>query len=268
MIMIRNTVITITGAAALCVSLVMTGCRNKTAVSPDLLSAIHSRGEMIVAMEGTWAPWTYHDEKGKLTGFDVEVAELIAQKLGVKAVFAEGEWSGLFAGLDSGRYDAVVNGVEITDERSEKYDFSDPYGFIRTALIVRSDNSSIASFADLKGKKTANSISSTYMMLAESCGAETAGVETLDQTMDLVIAGRVDATLNADVSYADYKRVHPDAPLKVAALTENASSIAIPVRKGASTENFRAAVNKAIAELRAEGKLAGLSRKYFGCDIS
>ena len=71
-------------------------------------------------MEGTWAPWTYHDENDNLVGYDVEVATEIAKKLGVEPQFVEGEWDGLLAGLDAGRYDIMVNGVDITPERAEK----------------------------------------------------------------------------------------------------------------------------------------------------
>ena len=92
----------------------------------DLLSQIQERGEIIIAMEGTWAPWTYHDENDELVGFDVEVGQQIAEALGVEATFVEGEWDGLLAGLDAGRYDIMINGVDITEERSDAYDFSDP----------------------------------------------------------------------------------------------------------------------------------------------
>mgnify|MGYP000426511544 CR=1 FL=1 len=67
-------------------------------------------------MEGTWAPWTYHDENDNLVGYDVEVATEIAKKLGVEPQFVEGEWDGLLAGLDAGRYDIMVNGVDITPD--------------------------------------------------------------------------------------------------------------------------------------------------------
>lgn len=234
----------------------------------DALARIKAKGEVTVAMEGTWAPWTYHDESGKLVGYDTEVATKIAEKLGVKATFVEGEWDGLFAGLDTGRYDMVVNGVEETDEREEKYDFSEPYGYIHTALIVRSDNDTIKTFTDLKGKKTTNSISSTYMLLAEKYGATVSGVDSLDETLAMVLSGRADATLNAEVSYYDYLRVHPDARLKVVALTEDASEVCIPMKKGDDTESLRNAVDKAIEELRASGDLKALSEKYFGKDIS
>lgn len=234
----------------------------------DLLQQIQEKGTLTVAMEGTWAPWTYHDEEDQLVGFDVEVAQKIAEKLGVEVTFVEGEWDGLFAGLDSGRYDMVVNGVEITDERAEKYDFSEPYGYIRTALIVASDNEEIKTFEDLNGKTTTNSMASTYMTLAESYGATVTPVDSLDQTLDLVIAGRVDATLNAEVSFYDYMKVHPDAAVKVVALTEDASYVSIPMRKGEETASLRAAVDQAIKELKESGELSEISVKYFGTDIT
>lgn len=234
----------------------------------DLLARIQAKGEIVVATEGAWAPWTYHDENDELIGFDVEVAKLIAAKLGVTATFVECEWDSIFAGIDAERYDIAANGIEVTDERSEKYDFTTPYGYIRTALIVRGDNEEITSFEDLEGKRTANSIASTYMTLAESYGAEAVGVDTLDQTIEMVLYGRADATLNAEVSYYDYLRVHPDANLKVVALTDEASLVSIPVRKGEDNATLLAAINQAIAELAESGELAAVSEKYFGSDIT
>lgn len=236
--------------------------------SDDLLKTIQERGTMIVGLEGDWAPWSYVDENDELTGYDVEVAKAIADKLGVEIQIVPGEWDGLFAGMDAGRYDMVVNGVEVTEERADKYDFSTPYAYIRTALIVKGDNDSIKTFEDLKGKKTANSIASTYMNLAESYGATCYGVSTLDETLTMVLQGRVDATLNAIVSFTDYMAQHPDSNLKVVATTEDASNVAIPMRKGDETASLREAVNKAIDELREDGTLSELSIRFFGEDIS
>ena len=234
----------------------------------DQLAAIKAKGEIVVATEGAWAPWTYHDEQGNLVGFDVEVAKAIADKLGVTATFAETEWDGIFAGLDAGRYDIAANGVEVTDERAEKYNFTTPYGYIRTALIVRGDNDDITSFEDLAGKHTANSIASTYMTLAESYGATAVGVDTLDQTIQMVLSGRADATLNAEVSFYDYMAVHPDANIKVVALTDDASRVSIPVRKDEKSASLLEAINQAIAELDEEGELSRISEKYCGKDIT
>lgn len=204
----------------------------------DQLARILEKGEIVVAMEGTWSPWTYHDESDALVGYDVEVAGLIGEKLGVKVTFVEGEWDGLFAGLDAGRYDLVVNGVEVTPEREEKYDFTDPYAFIRTAIVVDGENEEIRSFEDLKGKRTANTISSTYAELAEGYGAVVTGVDDLNQTFELLLSGRIDATLNAELTYYDYMKAHPDRNLKIAALTEEASLVVIPVRKGRTPGAF------------------------------
>lgn len=234
----------------------------------DLLAQIQERGEIVVAMEGTWAPWTYHNENDALVGYDVEVAQLIAEELGVEVNFVEGEWDGLLAGLDAGRYDIMVNGVDITEERSEKYDFSAPYAFNRTAVIVNGDNEEIQTLEDLEGKNTANTISSTYATLAESYGANVTGVDDLNQTFELLLSGRIDATLNAEVTYYDYMKAHPDANVKIAALTEDASQVAIPMRKGEETASLREAINQALAELQESGALSELSEKYFGTDIS
>ncbi len=252
---------------ALFAVLTVTSCSKKES-GGDFLSQIQQKGKIVVAMEGTWAPWTYHDESGALVGFDKEVADAIAAKLGVKAEFVEGEWDGLFAGLDARRYDMIVNGVEYTAERAEKYNFTEPYGYIHTALIVRTGDDRIKTFEDLKGMTTTNSIGSTYMELAEQYGAKVLGVDSLEQTLEMVLSGRADATLNADVSFYDYMSVHPEAQLTVVALTEDASDVVIPVRKGIENDTFKAAVDKAIRELKADGTIGKISVKYFGSDIS
>ena len=234
----------------------------------DQLAAIQTNGKLVVALEGAWQPWSYHDESDTLVGYDVEVSRAIAEKLGVEPEYVESDWDSLFAGLDAGRFDIVCNGVEVTDERAKTYDFTTPYGYIHTALAVRKDNEDIKSFEDLKGKTTANSLASTYMELAESYGATVQGIDTLEETIQLLTAGRIDATLNADVSFYDYLNVHPDADFKLVAQTEDASHVAIPVRKGDDCASLLEAINTAIEELRADGTLKALGEKYFGQDIS
>ena len=234
----------------------------------DQLAAIQTNGKLVVALEGAWQPWSYHDESDTLVGYDVEVSRAIAEKLGVEPEYVESDWDSLFAGLDAGRFDIVCNGVEVTDERAKTYDFTTPYGYIHTALAVRKDNEDIKSFEDLKGKTTANSLASTYMELAESYGATVQGIDTLEETIQLLTAGRIDATLNADVSFYDYLNVHPDADFKLVAQTEDASHVAIPMRKGDDSASLLEAINTAIEELRADGTLKALGEKYFGQDIS
>ena len=250
-------------------ALALTGCSGgKQASEKDHLARIQESGQIIVAMEGTWAPWTYHDDSGELVGYDVEVAKALAEKLGVTVKFVEGEWDGLLAGLDDGRYDIMVNGVGITPTRQEKYDFSTPYAYNRTAVIVRGDYEEIHSMKDLAGKRTANTISSTYAALAESYGASVTGVDDLNQTIELLTSGRIDATLNAEVVFADYQSVHPETDIKVAAYADEVEQVAIPVPKGEDSASLLEAINKALAEMDADGTLTALSEKYFGIDIS
>jgi len=279
----RRTFISLMSVMAAAGVLSLSGCSssNNTAASTagtaassaasaggDLLSTIQNRGTLIVALEGAWQPWSFHDVDDTLVGYDVEVSRAIAEKLGVEPEYVESDWDSLFAGMDAGRYDMVCNGVEVTEERSKTYDFTTPYGYIHTALAVKKDNDSITSFEDLDGKTTANSLASTYMELAESYGATVQGIDTLEETIQLLTAGRIDATLNADVSFYDYLNVHPDADFKLVAFTEEASHVAIPLRKGDETATLLEAINNAIEELRADGTLSELGEKYFGQDIS
>ena len=251
-------------------SILLTGCGagKTTSTSNDQLATIKANGKIVIAMEGQWAPWTYHDETGELVGFDTEVGKAIADKLGVEAEFIEGDWDGLFTGLDTGRYDMIINGVEITDERADKYDFTTPYAFIRTAIVTAEDYNDINSFEDLNGKQTSNSLGSTYADLATEYGATVQNVSTLSETIDMVLSGRVDATLNAEVSFYDYLSEHPDAPIKIVALTNDASYVSIPLRKGEESASLQEAINKAIIELEEDGTLSALSIKYFGSDIT
>ena len=233
----------------------------------DLLSQIQARGELIVATEGTWAPFTYHDENDELVGYDVEVAKLVAEQLGVTATFVEGEFDGLLAGVDGGRYDLVANGVNVTPERAEAYSFSDPYLYDSTVVIVRDDYDEIQSMEDLAGKTTANTITSTYAQLAEQYGATTQGVDDFAQTIELLEAGRIDATLNSSVTFSYFLSQQPDAGVKVA-VSDAPQELALAMSHSDDAATLVEAVNQALTDLRESGKLSELSEKYFGADLT
>lgn len=263
-------------AAVIAAMLGMSGCSKEepaqaqtqaSSASQDLLDQIRAKGEIVIATEGTWSPWTFHDKEGKLTGYDIEVGRLIAQKLGVKPQFVEGKWDGLLAGISAGRYDIMINGVDMTPERQKAYRFTDPYAYNRTVVMVSAQNDSIKSMQDLKGKVTANTISSTYAEIAEKYGAKVDGVDDLNQTFELLLSGRIDATLNAEVVYYDYMKVHPQAAIKIAAIDEQVTSVGIPLKKE-GTEKLQIELNKILSDLRNSGELTKLSNQFFGTDIS
>ncbi|WLS03339.1 amino acid ABC transporter substrate-binding protein [Shinella oryzae] len=230
------------------------------------LAAIQSAGTLKIGTEGTYAPFTYHDTDGKLVGFDVEIGEAIAKKLGVKAEFLEGKWDGLIAGLDANRYDAVINQVGITEARKQKYDFSKPYIASKAVLIVRGDDDSIKGFADLKGKKSAQSLTSNFGKIAEGAGAELVGTDGFDQSIQLVLTGRADATINDSLSFLDFKKHKPDANVKVVAEQADADYSGVIIRKG--EPELLEAINKALADIKADGTYKTISDKYFGQDVS
>ena len=249
------TVLLVTAACAAC------------AEEGDLLAKIQARGTLIIATEGNWDPWTYHDENDQLVGLDVEIGTLIAHGLGVEPEFAEAAWDSLLAGVDTGRFDIVCNGVGYTEERAEKYTFSTPYVYTHKVLVVRGDNEEIKTVEDLKGKTTANSASSTYAALAEAYGANVTYIDTLGETIELLIQGRADATINAQVSIESYLREHPDANIKIVQVLPG-DPVVYPVRKSADTETLIVAINEILEQARQDGTLAAISEKYFGLDLT
>ena len=232
------------------------------------LSDVQDSGTLTVGTEGTYRPFTFHDASGDLTGYDVEIIQAVADKLGVEAKFEETQWDAIFAGLDAGRFDLIANQVSITDERIAKYDFSEPYTVSPGVVIVAADNSDITSLADLDGKTTAQSLSSNWYTLAEDNGATVESVEGWAQSIALLEQGRIDATLNDKLTYLDYVTSKPEAAskLKVAAETDDPSTNAFVVAKGSTS--LVDAINDALAELREDGTLAEISEKYFGEDVS
>ncbi|WP_258002139.1 amino acid ABC transporter substrate-binding protein [Burkholderia sp. WAC0059] len=239
-----------------------------SAFAADDLAQIHSSGVFRIGTEGTYAPFTYHDASGQLTGFDVDIGRAIAQRLGVKAEFVEGKWDGLIAGLDVNRYDAVINEVSITDARKAKYDFSDPYITAHAALIVRSDNTTIKSFDDLKGKKAAETLTSDFGQIARSHGADVVAVQGFNEAIGLLTSGRVDATVNDSLSFLDFTKHRPDAKVKIAAVDagDNSEKSGVLIRKG--NPDLQAAIDKALADIKADGTYGKISYKYFGKDVS
>ena len=232
----------------------------------DLLDEILERGYIVVGTEGTYSPNSYHTEDGDLVGFDVEVAAAVAKHLGVDVQYLETEWASIFAALDAGQIDTVINEVGYTEERAEKYDFSNPYAFVQGGILVKSDNDDIHSFEDLAGKVAANESTSTWGATALEYGAELDPVNAMAQSISEVLNGRADCTLNYVTAFADYMREHPEEEVKVACTTDPEPSSYIPVRKG--EERLVEAINKALDETLASGELKEISEKYFGVDVT
>jgi L-cystine transport system substrate-binding protein len=243
------------------------GSASAGTASGSALEQVKDAGVLTVGTEGTYKPFSFHQNgAGKLTGFDVEIITAVADKLGVKPKFEETQWDAIFAGLEAGRFDVIANQVTINDERKAKYDFSDPYTVSRGVIVTRADNQGIDSFADLKGKTTAQSLTSNWYQLAKDSGAQVEAVEGWAQSVTLLEQGRVDATVNDKLTYLDYQATSPNDKIKVAAETPETSESALAFRKGST--DLVDAVDAALGDLRADGTLAKISDKYFGEDVT
>jgi cystine transport system substrate-binding protein len=261
-------------AAAL--TLALAGCSSSSpageggsseSAASSSLQEIQDSGVLTVGTEGTYQPFSFHEGgSGELTGYDVEVITAVAEKMGVEAEFEETQWDAIFAGLEAGRFDVIANQVSITDERKAAYDFSEPYTVSSGVIVTTADNTEITSFEDLSGKTTAQSLTSNWYELATESGANVEPVEGWAQSVTLLEQGRVDATINDELTYLDYQKTNNNEGIKIAATTEEQSQSAVAVRKG-STELVDA-IDTALAELRADGTLAEISEKYFGTDVS
>ncbi|WP_462413024.1 amino acid ABC transporter substrate-binding protein [Neobacillus sp. Marseille-QA0830] len=257
---------------ALLFALTLSACGNKdskkgsTSEKQSHYDQIKDKGEITIGTEGTYAPFTFHDDSGKLTGFDVEIAKEVFKRLGIKPVFVETKWDGMIAGLDSKRYDMVANEVAVRPERLEKYDMSDPYIVSKAVLIVSENNNDIKTLDDLKGKKVGQSLDSNYRKIAEEHGATNTVVDGFNQAIDLITSGRIDATLNDSLSYLDLKKQRPELPIKVAYDKIESTNNAFLFRKG--EDELAKAVNGALADMKKDGTYLKISNKYFNEDVS
>ncbi|MGI8315314.1 amino acid ABC transporter substrate-binding protein [Halobacillus mangrovi] len=237
-----------------------------TKSSDNLLEDIKANGELLIGTEGTYPPYTFHNEQDELTGFDVEIAREVAKRLGVEPVFKETKWDSMFAGLNSERFDMVANQVGITPERQEKYSFSEPYIQSSAVIVTHKDNKSITSFKDLSGVKTAQSMTSNFAKIAKENGADITSVEGFNESMQLLSSKRVEATVNDRLSVLDFKQQRPDAPVKIAARQDEASKSGLLFRQG--NDELVEAVNQALNEMKEDGTYMEISEKWFGEDVS
>jgi ABC-type amino acid transport substrate-binding protein len=251
-------------AVLLLAALLLTACGSSDTKSTD---PIKSAGVLRVGTEGVYAPYSFHDpsQGGQLAGYDVDVAKAVADKLGVRIEFVETSWDSIFAALEADRFDIVANEVTITDDRKAKYDLSTPYSIAQGVIVTRSDDNSIHSLADLKGKRAAESPTSNWAQTAREAGAQIESVDGFTQAISVLNDGRVDVVINDSITVLAYQAQHPEAKIKVAATIDEHPEQAFAARKDSG---LLPELNKALDELRADGTLTKISDKYLDVDLS
>ena len=233
-----------------------------------LLKDIKERGYIIVGTEGTWSPYTFHDADDNLVGYDVEVAKYIADYIGVDIQYSETVWSSMFASLDAGQIDVVINGVSYNEERAEKYDFSIPYNYSQHAYLTLADRDDLNTLEDAAGRTAANDPTSSIGKYAEDNGAILDEVGEAAQAVSEVKNGRADLTFGTVVGFEDYLTQHPEdrEVFKIVVTSDPEPNAYIPVVKG--NEQLVELINEALQAAADDGTLSELALKYFGVDTT
>ncbi|GGM37815.1 L-cystine-binding protein TcyA [Paraliobacillus quinghaiensis] len=242
-------------------ALLIVGCG-----STNLYDEVMEEGVLTVGTEGTYAPFTFHNNAGELTGYDVEVIREVADRMGVEVDFMETQWDSMFAGLNSERFDLIANQVGINEDRLENYDFSNPYTYSSAVVVAPAENEDINSFEDLEGKSSAQSLTSNFGDIARENGAEIVSVEGLAQSIELIKQNRADVTVNDKLAVLDYLNQQGDEDVQIVAEEDNVSETAFAFNKG--NEELVDAVNEQLKAMREDGTLAEISESWFGEDVS
>ncbi|MBF0708106.1 transporter substrate-binding domain-containing protein [Alkalihalobacillus hwajinpoensis] len=239
---------------------------------PTAWEEIQEEGKITVATSGTLYPTSYYEEgSDEVTGYEVEVVKEMAKRLDLEVEFEEMGFDGMLTSINSGKVDLAANDITSTEEREEKFAFSEPVKYSYGTAIVRKDDlSGIDSLDDLEGKKAAGASTTVYMKVAREHGAEEVTYDnaTNEQYLRDVSTGRTDIILNdyylqklALAAFPDLNiTIHPDIEYY-----PNDQSIVMKKDSG----ELETKVNETIKEMKEDGTLKELSEKFFdGANVS
>lgn len=233
----------------------------------DELETIKSAGEFKFANSGAYPPFSFVDESNQVVGFDVDIGNEIAKRLGVKGVNVSTAWDGIIAGLLAGKYDSIIGSMTITAEREKAVDFVGPYYRSGRGIFVATD-SPIKSLDELKDKTIGVTLGETHEKWArERGGWEIRTYKGLPELFLELKAGRVDAIIvdAIPVAVAVKDTGEKVRKLETPELEGGDVNIGIAVRKG--NPELKAAMQKALDDMMADGTYEAISKKWIGMDI-
>ncbi len=222
-----------------------------------------------VALNDSYPPMEFRDNNNELVGFDVDLAKAIGEKLDMEVEFVSTAWDGIFQGLKTDKYDAIISAVSMTKERITEFEFTKPYLANGQVIAVRLGDDSIQTAKDLDGKIVGVQLSTTADVAAEkhkeTVSFELKKYDDIIQTFSAMETGRLDAIVVDAAVAIDYVAKFPDKfEISSAQLTNEPISICI--KKG-NTE-LKDQMQKALDELSAEGKLKEISVKWLKDDYT
>ena len=260
-------IITILSAAVM--ALALSSCSKKVEKGEFTVQ----KDKFMVGVEIGYPPMEYFEEDGKTpAGFDIELAKEIGKRLNLEVVFIDTAWDGIFAGLNTNRYDVVMSAATITEERLQSFDFSDPYIGNGQTIVVRKDSDlSIKDFSDIKGHKVGYQAETTSDFYAKKHAAAenfTYIENSYDKVMnayDDLRLKRIDLVISDNLVAVDYLAPE-DTPFKSVWLGEADEYFGICVKKGNTV--LLEKINAALEEIKKDGTMKDLYLKVFKMDLT
>jgi ABC-type amino acid transport/signal transduction systems, periplasmic component/domain len=230
------------------------------------LDRVKKAGKIVIGIDDTYPPMEFRDKDNKLVGYDIDMANEIAKKLGVKVEFVPTAWDGIFMALQSKKFDVIHSTVSITDERKKTMMFTQPYIFGGNAIFVKADNTTVNSQDDFKGKVIGCQIGTT----AQDVLSKMSGMKEVKKYNGMTEAfldlknGRIEAVVS-DPQVGDYYIASQKDKFKKIKSLLNEEPIGVAFRK--DDTDLRDGYQKAMDDLKKDGTLSKLSQKWFGHDI-
>lgn len=238
---------------------------NGSSGTSNSLEKIKKAGVIVMGTSADFPPYESHqliNGEDKIVGFDVDIAQAVADGLGVKLKIEDMKFDGLIAALQAGKIDMIVAGMTPTPERAKSVDFSDLYYIGKQVLVVKKDNNSIKTVDDLKGKKLDAQLGTTSEKAARSIkGVTVIPIDKVSTEIMEVKTGKVDGVVVEQTVAQAYLKENPD--LKIVEIPEIKSEegSAIAVKKG--DKALLNEINKVLKQLKASGEYDKLIEKWF-----
>lgn len=219
-------------------------------------------GKFSYAASGEYKPFSYMNMDNEMEGFDIDVANAVAEELGLEPVQNRYKFSAIVEGVKTGRFDAAVASHTITPEREEQVDFSDAY-YYSGAQIFTQPGSEFEKLEDLEGKDVAVSKGSTYQKYADEVTEDVSVYDSDVVALQALAKGQHDAVITDFLTGKE--AIGNDLDIEARSMIER-SEQAIAVSK--ENPELLEAINEALKTLREDGTLTEISQEYFGEDIT
>lgn len=243
---------------------VFTGCSKKEE-NLNALDKAKKTGKLTIGLEDAYPPMEFRDSKNQLVGFDIDLGNEIAKKIGVKAEYTITDFNGIILALNASKFDMILSGMSITDKRKESVDFSQPYVMGGQVIAIKKGNTSVKAAEDLKGKILGCQLGSIGDKVATEMQGlkEVKKYDKITEAFQDLSAGRIDGVI-MDAQVGGYYIAQKPGEYEVLPGMVTEEPMGIAFKKG--DKELKEAVDKALEELKQEGLLSKLSMKWFGFD--